>query len=160
MRPQSILTLAFAAPFIALAIGLASAEPDPGGAGPDPSQWLSVPTLIDRLTAEGYHVIEFKRKASGYRVSALDPEGRVVTGRLDPTTGALVPDNATAGDDTDRQWLTVAEIAQQLADQGYTVLEVEREDKAYEVYVRDDAGQEFEGYLDPYTGAIQFWEAD
>lgn len=160
MRAQSIMTRAFAASLIVLAIGLARADPDPRRAASDPSEWLSVPTLVDRLTAEGYQVIEFKREASGYRVSALDPAGRVVTGDLDPTTGALVPDNATAGDGTARQWLSVAEIAQQLADQGYTVLEVEREERAYEVYVEDDAGQAFEGYLDPYTGAIQSWEAD
>ncbi|TCO69380.1 PepSY domain-containing protein [Rhodovulum euryhalinum] len=52
------------------------------------------------------------------------------------------------------QWMPLAELIEKLENQGYTVLEAEREDGRYwEVKMRDANGMVVEAYLDPATGA-------
>lgn len=53
-----------------------------------------------------------------------------------------------------QQQMSIAEIATMLEGQGYTVREIERERRAYEVEIIDANGMRIEAYLDPVTGAV------
>lgn len=66
---------------------------------------------------------------------------------------------AAASDDDVRvnvpkeQWLSIAQVAEKLAAQGYTVREIEVDDGAYEVSATKD-GKRIKAYLHPATGEI------
>lgn len=49
-------------------------------------------------------------------------------------------------------WMTVSALSTQLEAQGYTILELERDDSVYEVELRDASGIEYEAKLHRTTG--------
>lgn len=66
---------------------------------------------------------------------------------------------ALANDDDDRRgprghdsWMSVESVAGKLRGQGYTLLEIERDDGRYEAKVRDTQGRKFEVDLHRRTG--------
>ncbi|MDR9394207.1 MAG: PepSY domain-containing protein [Roseovarius sp.] len=73
----------------------------------------------------------------------------------------LAASGVKASDDEDRQmkktppraeWMRVAELAQQLEAQGYTIHEIDTEYGVYEVEMTDAQGMRVDAYLDPVTG--------
>ncbi|MEQ9258639.1 MAG: PepSY domain-containing protein [Roseovarius sp.] len=50
------------------------------------------------------------------------------------------------------EWMSVAELAQKLEAQGYTVREIEMEHGVYDVEMTDANGMRVEAYLHPVTG--------
>lgn len=54
----------------------------------------------------------------------------------------------------EQQRMSVAQIANMLEDQGYTVREIELEHGRYDVEMIDSKGMKVEAYLDPATGAV------
>lgn len=62
--------------------------------------------------------------------------------------GALAQDPAAPA-----PWLSVAELAETVEQQGYTLIEVERDDGVFEVSMQDARGYRIEAHLDPRTGA-------
>jgi hypothetical protein len=63
---------------------------------------------------------------------------------------AQAPVAAAAASD----WMSVGSLANKLEAQGYTVLEVERDDGRYEVEMRDANGVKYEAKIDRSTGEI------
>lgn len=51
-------------------------------------------------------------------------------------------------------WLTIPQITEKLAAEGYDVRDVEVEDGQYEVYALDSSGNRIEAYVDPLTGTL------
>lgn len=51
-------------------------------------------------------------------------------------------------------WLTIPQIADKLAAQGYDVRRIKVERRGYEVYAIDKAGRRIEAYVDPVTGNL------
>lgn len=52
------------------------------------------------------------------------------------------------------EWLSVAQITEKLAAQGYEVRKIEAEDGVYEVKAMDKNGARLEAYVHPATGEI------
>jgi len=52
------------------------------------------------------------------------------------------------------QWLSIAQVAEKLAGQGYQVRQIEADDGVYEVYAIDGNGARFEAYVHPATGEV------
>ncbi|KRS15679.1 PepSY domain-containing protein [Roseovarius indicus] len=50
------------------------------------------------------------------------------------------------------EWMSVAELAQKLEAQGYTVHEIETDDGVYDVEMTNADGMRVEAYLHPVTG--------
>ncbi len=50
------------------------------------------------------------------------------------------------------QWMSVADLAAKLREQGYTVREIATEDGAYQVEMTDTNGMRIRTYLDPVSG--------
>lgn len=67
---------------------------------------------------------------------------------------AIASDDGPKVDVPKEQWMTVAEIAEKLASEGYDVREIEIEDGAYEISARDQDGKRFKAYLHPGTGEV------
>lgn len=72
---------------------------------------------------------------------------------------ALVFVGTASADDDDRRlhrghgdWMSVEGVVTKLKADGYTVLEIERDDGRYEVKVVDQRGYRYEGDLNPRTG--------
>ena len=56
--------------------------------------------------------------------------------------------------------MSIAQIATMLEDQGYTVVEIERERGRYDVEMIDANGMRVEAYLDAATGAVLPYRED
>lgn len=52
------------------------------------------------------------------------------------------------------QWLSIAQVTERLAGQGYEVRKIEADDGVYEAYVIDQSGARLEVYLHPATGEV------
>lgn len=61
--------------------------------------------------------------------------------------GAAVAQNAQ-----DKTWMSIGDLAAAVEAQGYTLVEVERDDGVYEVNMLDPQGYRIEAHLDPTTG--------
>lgn len=74
--------------------GAALAESDTGGFNtgtPTAGQWLEIPSIYAKVINAGYnHVYEIEREEYGYKVKAINPEGRSVKLRVDPVTGDVL----------------------------------------------------------------------
>lgn len=75
---------------------------------------------------------------------------------LAATTAGVVasPDDMKHPNVPRDQWLSVAQIAEKFAAQGYDVRKVEADDGLYEVYAIDKNGMRLEVYVHPATGEI------
>ena len=51
-------------------------------------------------------------------------------------------------------WMSVSALSSQLEAQGYTILEIDRDDGRYEVEMRDTAGVKYEAKINRTTGVI------
>ncbi|MBI1621204.1 PepSY domain-containing protein [Aquamicrobium zhengzhouense] len=69
--------------------------------------------------------------------------------------GAAFADSAKAGN-----WLNIGELNNRLEAQGYTVLEVERDDGRYEVELLGQDGVRYEAKVDRTSGEILSRERD
>lgn len=58
------------------------------------------------------------------------------------------------------QWMSIAQVSEQLANQGYKVRKIEADDGVYEVDVTDRNGVRLEVYVHPATGALLGREDD
>lgn len=67
---------------------------------------------------------------------------------------AVASDDSPKVDVPKEQWMSIAQITEKLASEGYDVREIEVEDGAYEVSARDKDGNSIEAYLHPATGEI------
>jgi hypothetical protein len=67
---------------------------------------------------------------------------------------AMASDDSPGVDVPKEQWMSIAQIAERLASEGYEVREIEVEDGAYEVSAIDGDGKRFKAYLHPATGEV------
>lgn len=67
---------------------------------------------------------------------------------------AIASDDGPKVDVPKEQWMTIAQVAEKLASEGYDVREIEIEDGAYEISARDQDGKRFKAYLHPATGEV------
>jgi len=68
------------------------------------------------------------------------------------TSAASAQAPSVAGSSND--WMSVSALSSQLEAQGYTVLEVDRDDGRYEVEMRDTNGVKYEAKINRITGEI------
>jgi hypothetical protein len=75
--------------------------------------------------------------------------------------GAALADSDDVRVDAPReQWLSVSQIAEKFASQGYDVRSVEAEKGSYEIKAISNDGRRFEIYAHPVTGEILKQEVD
>lgn len=79
---------------------------------------------------------------------------------LAASTPALASDDRACTTAPKEQWLPIEQHATRLAEQGYTVREIEMEGSCVEAKVKDKAGASLELYLDPATGSVSKREED
>lgn len=74
--------------------GTALAESDAGRfnpATPTTGQWLEIPSIYAKVIDAGYdNVYEIEREHYGYKIKAINPEGRAVKLLVDPVTGDVL----------------------------------------------------------------------
>jgi hypothetical protein len=51
-------------------------------------------------------------------------------------------------------WMTIPQIAEKLAGEGYQVRQIKMERRGYEVYAIDKDGRRVEAYVDPVSGNL------
>ena len=92
----------------------------------------------------------------------IPPKGNTMKKFLILTTTSLVlafASPAMAGDDascgnTSGEWMSRDAVKSVMADKGYDVRRVKREDSCYEIYAIDKTGARVEVYLNPVSGEI------
>jgi hypothetical protein len=82
----------FAAAALAFAIALPTLSyADPNRLNVPRDQWLSASEISDKLTSQGYKVLEIEADDGAYEVEMLDKNGVKVETHVHPATGELLP---------------------------------------------------------------------
>lgn len=86
-------TTLFAAAVLAVAIAVPTLSyADQNRLNVPRDQWLSVSEITDKLTGQGYKVLEIETDDGAYEVEMLDKNGVKVETHVHPVTGELLPD--------------------------------------------------------------------
>ena len=82
----------FLIPFLAIAAATMaqSAQASSDNAAIPQANWMTVPQITEKLTAEGYKVRQIKKEKHGYEVYAIDKDGKRLEAYVDPVTGQLL----------------------------------------------------------------------
>jgi hypothetical protein len=83
---------------MSLAAGAALASGDDNGAGKPGANWLTIPQVTEKLSAEGYQVRDVRIEGKTYEAKMIDRDGHRVEAKVDPLTGSVLGNENGEGD--------------------------------------------------------------